>query len=97
MIKAIIFDLDNCLAASDEPGRQLLAPTFNALRRANHGTLSGQTLELALAACWGHSLDAVARKYGFSDDMLTAGWAENSRAEVNVPNTMHSRRSRKPW
>jgi FMN phosphatase YigB (HAD superfamily) len=85
MIKAIIFDLDNCLAASDEPGRQLLAPTFNALRRANHGTLSGQTLERALAACWGHSLDAVARKYGFSDDMLTAGWAENSRAEVNVP------------
>jgi len=85
MIKAIIFDLDNCLAASDEPGRQLLAPTFNALRRANHGTLSAQTLERALAACWGHSLDAVARKYGFSDDMLTAGWAENSRAEVNVP------------
>ena len=85
MIKAIIFDLDNCLAASDEPGRQLLAPTFDAVRRANHGTLSGETLERALAECWGHSLDAVARKYGFSDEMLAAGCAENSRAEVKIP------------
>ena len=34
MIKAIIFDLDNCLAAADESGRQLLAPTFAAIRRA---------------------------------------------------------------
>ena len=45
VIKAIIFDLDNCLAASDEPGRQLLAPTFAAIRRANHGALSEETLE----------------------------------------------------
>jgi FMN phosphatase YigB (HAD superfamily) len=85
MIKAIIFDLDNCLAAADEPGRQLLAPTFAAIRRANHGTLSNETLERAFDECWGHSLDTVARKYGFSDEMLAAGWAENARAEVKVP------------
>jgi FMN phosphatase YigB (HAD superfamily) len=42
MIKAIIFDLDNCLAA-------------------------------------------VARTYGFSDEMLSVGQAENARAEVKVP------------
>jgi len=85
MIKAIIFDLDNCLAAADETGRQLLAPTFAAIRRANHGTLSDDTLERAFDECWGHSLDTVARKYGFSDEMLAAGWAENARAEVKVP------------
>jgi phosphoglycolate phosphatase-like HAD superfamily hydrolase len=85
MIKAIIFDLDNCLAASDEPGRRLLAPTFDAIRRANHGTLSEHTLERAFDECWGHSLDTVARKYGFSAEMLAAGWAENARAEVQVP------------
>jgi HAD superfamily hydrolase (TIGR01509 family) len=85
MIKAIIFDLDNCLAAADETGQQLLAPTFDAIRRANHGTLSDETLERAFAECWGHSLDTVARKYGFSKEMLDAGWAENARAEVTVP------------
>ena len=85
MIKAIIFDLDNCLAAADESGRQLLAPTFAAIRRANRGTLSDETLERAFDACWGHSLDSVARKYGFSDEMLAAGRAENSHAEVMVP------------
>ena len=85
MIRAIIFDLDNCLAASDEPGRQLLAPTFDAIRRANHGTLSDETLARAFEECWGHSLDTVAKKYGFSDEMLAAGWAENARAEVKVP------------
>ncbi|HEY2896082.1 MAG TPA: HAD-IA family hydrolase [Gemmatimonadaceae bacterium] len=85
MIEAIIFDLDNCLAAADESGRHLLAPTFDAIRRANHGTLTNETLQRAFDACWGHSLDSVARKYGFSDEMLAAGWAENARAEVTVP------------
>jgi FMN phosphatase YigB (HAD superfamily) len=85
VIKAIIFDLDNSLAASDEAGPQLLAPTFDAVRRANHGTFSDETLERALGECWRHSLDAVARKYGFSAEMLAAGCAENSRTEVKVP------------
>ena len=85
MIRAVIFDLDNCIAASDEPGRQLLAPTFAAIRRANRGTLPEETLERAFDECWGHSLDTVARKYGFSHEMLAAGWAENARAEVTAP------------
>lgn len=85
MIKAIIFDLDNCLAAADEPGHELLAPTFDAIRAANRGTLSAEALERALAECWRHPLDWVARTYGFSDEMLTAGWAVNSRAEVRSP------------
>ena len=85
MIKALIFDLDNCLAAADEPGPQLLAPTFEAIRQANRGTLPEETLERAFAECWRHPLDWVAREYGFSDEMLSAGWAVNARTEVDRP------------
>jgi FMN phosphatase YigB (HAD superfamily) len=85
MIKALIFDLDNCLAAADEPGPQLLAPTFEAIRQANHGTLPEETLERAFAECWRHPLDRVAREYGFSEEMLSAGWAVNARTEVDRP------------
>jgi putative hydrolase of the HAD superfamily len=85
MIRAIIFDLDNCLAVADEPGPQILAPTFEAIRQANHGTLSEDTLERAFSECWRCSLDRVAKKYGFTNEMLAAGWAANSSTEVDVP------------
>jgi hypothetical protein len=32
MTKAIIFDLDSCLAAADEVGQNLFAPAFAAIR-----------------------------------------------------------------
>ena len=38
MTKAIIFDLDSCLAAADE-GEQLFAPAFAAIRAANDGSV----------------------------------------------------------
>lgn len=85
MIKAIIFDFDNCMAPADEPGRDLLAPTFEAIRCANKGHLPADRLEHALAECWRHPLDWVAREYGFSDDMLAAGWSAYCRAEVKTP------------
>jgi hypothetical protein len=37
MTKAIIFDLDGCLAAADEVGEQLFRPAFAAIRAANDG------------------------------------------------------------
>ena len=37
MTKAIIFDLDSCLAAADEVGEQVFAPAFAAIRAANEG------------------------------------------------------------
>ncbi|BAU42105.1 hypothetical protein O77CONTIG1_01923 [Leptolyngbya sp. O-77] len=67
MIKAIIFDLDNCLSAADEPGSALLEPVFDAIRQANRGTLPHDMLETALADCWYHALDFVAKKHGFSE------------------------------
>ena len=39
MTKAIIFDLDSCLAAADEVGEPLFAPAFAAIRAANNGSV----------------------------------------------------------
>src|SRR5580765_7952350 len=35
MVKALIFDLDNCLAAANEVGEELFEPAFEAMRQAN--------------------------------------------------------------
>lgn len=84
MIRAIIFDLDNCLSAADEVGRDLLEPVFAAIRRANTGTLSVEALEKAIEDCWHYPLDFVAREHGFSDEMLAAGWEVAARTEVKT-------------
>lgn len=85
MIRAIVFDLDNCLASADEIGRELLEPMFEAIRQANGGALSDATLERAFADCWRLPLDAVAEKYGFSDHMLAAGWEIGRTLAVAAP------------
>jgi FMN phosphatase YigB (HAD superfamily) len=81
----VIFDLDNCLAPSDEAGPDLLDPVFAAVRRANKGRLSEEELEAAFAECWVRAFDAVAEKHGFSKEMRDAGWEAFSRVEVQVP------------
>jgi len=40
VIDAIIFDLDNCLAAADEVGAVLLEPMFAAIRDATRSTVA---------------------------------------------------------
>lgn len=85
MIKAIIFDLDSCLAAANEVGDELLAPAFSAIRAANDGTVSEPALRAAFAECWRCAFDFVAEKYGFTAAMRAAGWAAYARTEVNVP------------
>lgn len=82
MIKAIIFDLDNCLAAADEVGRQLLAPAFAAIRQANRGTVTEAALEDAFEECWRSAFDDVATKHGFSEEMRAAGWRALVQTEV---------------
>ena len=81
-MRGIIFDLDNCLAAADEVGAQLLEPVFAAIRAANRGALAPVALEAAFRDCWVHSFDVVAEKYGFCKDMLAAGWEAFRRVEV---------------
>ena len=65
MIKAIIFDLDNCLAAANEVGEHLFEPAFEAIRNANRGTLTAEQLAEAFKECWRHPLDFVAGNSAF--------------------------------
>jgi len=85
MVTSIIFDLDSCLAAADEPGQQLYASAFAAIRAANHGDVSEDKLEAAFNECWRVPFDAVADKYGFTEPMRAAGWHEFRRTEVTTP------------
>jgi FMN phosphatase YigB (HAD superfamily) len=85
MIRAIIFDLDNCLSAAEEPRKGLLEPVFDAIRRANRGRLSDEALTEAFSDCWCHPLNFVAKKHAFTEDMLDAGWAISVRLEVATP------------
>jgi hypothetical protein len=70
MIKALIFDLDNCLAAANEVGDDLFEPAFGAMRNANRGTLTTEQLAEAFQECWRHPLDVVAQKFGFRTKCL---------------------------
>jgi FMN phosphatase YigB (HAD superfamily) len=85
MVKAIIFDLDNCLSRADEVGRQFLEPMFAALRRTNKGCVPENRLQEAFDAFWSNAYDWVAREYGFSDEMCEAGWAAASKVEIDAP------------
>jgi putative hydrolase of the HAD superfamily len=49
VIKALIFDLDNCLSAAVEVGVQLFEPAFEAIRCANRGTLTDAELNEAFS------------------------------------------------
>jgi putative hydrolase of the HAD superfamily len=85
MIKAIIFDLDSCLAAANEVGDGLFAPAFDAIRSTNNGHVSEDQLCTAFADMWRFPFDFVAEKYGFSDAMRAAGFATLRQIEVRQP------------
>ena len=84
-MQAIIFDLDNCLAAADEPGERLLEPVFAAVRDANHGALTEPELDAAFRDCWVHAFDFVASRHNFTAAMRAAGWDAFRRIEVRTP------------
>lgn len=81
-IRAVIFDLDNCLAPADQVGRDLFMPAFEAIRKANDGKIPAAQLEAALEECWIHPFDYVATANGFSAAMFAAGWEKLSQVEV---------------
>jgi FMN phosphatase YigB (HAD superfamily) len=85
MTRALIFDLDNCLAAAKEVGEELYQPAFDAIRRASRGTVPDDVLAQAFADVWRHPLDWVVATYGFSDEMLEAGWRVFAAMEVVRP------------
>src|SRR5688572_4468085 len=85
MIRAIIFDLDNCLSAAKEVGEELMQPVFDAIRKENRGRLSDEELERAFEDFWRIPLDTVAKDHGFSKEMLDAAWKVSVRLEVKAP------------
>ena len=85
MIRAIIFDLDNCVAPSDSMGRDFMEPVFTAIREANRGEVSEDDLGRAFEEMWRAPIDAVAKKYGFSEEMFEAGWRASLQLEVRKP------------
>jgi len=85
MIKAMIFDLDSCLAAANEVGDQIFAPAFQAIHKASQGAVSEETISAAFVDCWRFPFDFIADKYGFSPTMRSAGFAAFSQVEVHQP------------
>jgi len=84
-VRAIFFDLDNCLAAADEVGEQLLEPVFGAVRAANDGKFSASELDDAFRDCWIHAFDFVAATHRFTPRMRAAGWEAFRKVEVRAP------------
>ena len=85
MIKALIFDLDSCLAAADEVGESLFAPAFMAIRAVSNGKVPEPQLLAAFADCWRFPFDFIAEKYRFSPGMRSAGFAAFREIEVRQP------------
>lgn len=74
MIRAIVFDLDKCLAPPEEIGRGFFEPALEAIRQANNGLMRDDVLEEAFGDFWHLAYDEVASRHGFSDEMKRAGW-----------------------
>lgn len=84
-MKALIFDLDNCLAPATQVGEALFTPVFDAISANNHSHLSSETLARAFADMWRHPYDWVAETYAFTSAMKTAGWQQLQEAQVQQP------------
>ena len=87
MTDAIVFDLDSCISAADEPGQQLFAPVFAAIQAANQGSHSESSLASAFTDMWRLPFDFVADKHAFTQAMNDAGW--RALLDVKVTTPMH--------
>lgn len=85
MIKAIIFDLDNCLASAREPGEALFQPAFDAIRAAAGHAFPEPALRAAFQDIWSHPFNWVAERHRFTNEMREAGWRVFQTLEVNTP------------
>ena len=73
-VKALIFDLDNCIAPAKAIGEELYAPVFSSIKQANQGVFDERELEHIYFEIWRHPLDWVAQRYNFSEDMFKLVW-----------------------
>lgn len=82
MIKAIVFDLDNCLSAADQIP-EVLEPVFSVIRQAN--CFSSEQLDAVILDLWRHPLDWVMQKHGFSADLQAKVWEAYKGLELPRP------------
>lgn len=85
MTDAIVFDLDSCISAADEPGRELFQPAFSAIERTSRESHFDGDLAGAFADMWRLPFDHVAKKRGFTPAMVEAGWSAFLKIEVATP------------
>ena len=85
MIRALIFDLDNCLAAANEVGEQLVEPAFAAIRAANRGTLSEAALSEAISDARATHSTSSRKNTGFSDRDARSRLESFSSTAVETP------------
>ena len=84
-IKAVIFDLDNCLAPADPANGAAFGPVFEAIAGANNGFLSPQALAAAFAEFWRVPLDIIEERHRFSPEMKSAARAAYRQLRVTSP------------
>ncbi len=85
MIKAVIFDLDSCLSAADEPGLHIFQPAVDAIILASQDSHDDETLRKAFLDMLRFPFDFVAQKYSFTTAMTDAGWEKFKQVEVTTP------------
>ena len=85
LTKALIFDLDSCLAAVDEGASSCSPRRLRPSAGDNDGSVPEEKLRAAFAECWRVAFDAVADKYGFTEEMRAAGWQVFRQTEVTGP------------
>lgn len=85
-IKALIFDLDNCIASAKAVGEDLYEPVFSAIREESNGRYDEDELQNMFFDIWRHPLDWVAEKYEFTDRMVQ--FVRNHFCEMKALNAM---------
>ena len=85
MVRAYIFDLDNCLCSADAPGPDFLRPVLDAIGAAGAGTHDAATLQQIYAECLYQPLNIVASKFSFTPAMRTAAWRAGGALEAKAP------------
>jgi FMN phosphatase YigB (HAD superfamily) len=84
-VAAVIFDLDNCLSAGREVPERIYQPGFDAIRRANDGSLTEAQLASAFEDAWHLAIDDVAERHKFSEAMRDAAMEAFAKMEMDEP------------
>jgi len=74
-VKALIFDLDNCLCPARAVGESCLEPAFAAIRAAAPACFDAGRLRRVFRDCWTHDFESVCERHGLTPVMRATGFA----------------------